>query len=154
MTFTTAQKGKASHINRQKINDELQLEVACTKTLFYFSFRSFRKHWRTCESARTSTGFFPHHYSLALTVNKSPVVYILSPSLDGPLRENRGSVNRLTQKLKRFQNSIYPSRKSTLTFTSHLGQNCDLKEGQVVSYTETSIDPTICVCQRFEFSQS
>ena len=96
MAFTTAQKGKASHVNRQKINDELQLEVACTKTLFYFSFRSFRKHRRACERARASAGFFPHHYSLALAVNKSPVVYILSPSLDGPLRENRGSVNWLS----------------------------------------------------------
>ena len=36
-----------------------------------------------------------HHYPLALVVNKSPAVYILSPALDGLWRENRGSVNRL-----------------------------------------------------------
>ena len=39
--------------------------------------------------------FFPHHYSLAVAINKSPAVYILSPGLDGLWRENRGSVNRL-----------------------------------------------------------
>ena len=37
-------------------------KIACTPTLFYFSFRS---------------------YPLALAVNKSPAVYILSPALDG-----------------------------------------------------------------------
>ena len=35
----------------------------------------------------------PHHYPLALAVNKSPAVHILSPN--GLWRENRGSVNRL-----------------------------------------------------------
>ena len=67
MAFTTAQKGKASHVNRQKINDELQLEVACTKTLFYFSFRSFGKHRRARKrgehaseaSEREKEFFFP-----------------------------------------------------------------------------------------------
>ena len=44
---------------------------------------------------RPSIYFFPHHYPLALAVNKSPAVYILSPALNGPWRENRGSVNRL-----------------------------------------------------------
>ena len=34
-------------------------------------------------------------YPLALAVDKSPAVYILSPGLDGLCRENRGSVNRL-----------------------------------------------------------
>ena len=39
--------------------------VPCTQTLFLFVL-------------------FPHHYPLALAVNKSPAVYILSPaSLDG-----------------------------------------------------------------------
>ena len=32
---------------------------------------------------RPSIFFFPNHYPLALAVNKSPAVYILSPSLDG-----------------------------------------------------------------------
>ena len=41
--------------------------------------------------------FFPHHYPLALAVNKSPVAYILSPALGGLWRENGGSVNRLVQ---------------------------------------------------------
>ena len=40
--------------------------------------------------------FFTHPYPFALAVNKSPVVYILSPAaLDGIWRENRGPVKRL-----------------------------------------------------------
>ena len=39
--------------------------------------------------------FFPHHRPLALTVNESRAVYILSPALDGLWKENRGSVKRL-----------------------------------------------------------
>ena len=46
---------------------------------------------------RPSIFFFPHPYFLALAVNKSLVVYILSRALDGLWRENRGSVNRLHQ---------------------------------------------------------
>ena len=34
-------------------------------------------------SISASILFFPHHYLLALAVNKSPVVYILSPAFDG-----------------------------------------------------------------------
>ena len=45
--------------------------VAC-KQKFFFSFLSLQP----------SIFFFPHHYPLALAVNKSPAVYILSPSLD------------------------------------------------------------------------
>ena len=44
---------------------------------------------------RPSIFFFPHHYPLALAVNKSLAVYILSPMLKGVRRENKGSVNRL-----------------------------------------------------------
>ena len=44
---------------------------------------------------RLSIVFFPHHYSLTLTVNKSPAVYIISPAPDRLRNENRGSVNRL-----------------------------------------------------------
>ena len=44
--------------------------------------------------------FFPHPYPLALAVNKSPAVYILSRALDGLWRENRGSVNRLKKVFK------------------------------------------------------
>ena len=51
----------------------VRLSSACTQTLFHFSF------------------LFP----LALAVNKSPAVYILSHALEGLWRENRGSVNRL-----------------------------------------------------------
>ena len=49
------------------------------------------ENWTHC----ASIFFFPHHYPLALAVNKSPAVYILSPALDGLWRENRRSVNRL-----------------------------------------------------------
>ena len=67
--------------------------IACTQT-FYFSFRSFR--------ARVSIFFFPHHYPLALAVNKSSAVYILSRALDGLWRENRRSVNRLQYRMSIF----------------------------------------------------
>ena len=49
--------------------------IACTQTLFYFSFRSFR--------AREEKLSFPHHYPLALAVNEPPAVYLLSRALDG-----------------------------------------------------------------------
>ena len=57
--------------------------VACAQTLFYFSFRSFRKHRRARERSESASFFFPLHYPLALMVYKSPVVYILSPALNG-----------------------------------------------------------------------
>ena len=47
------------------------------------------------DAYRLSIFFFPHHYPLALAVNKSLAVHILSPALDRLRRENRGSVNRL-----------------------------------------------------------
>ena len=50
----------------------LAAKLACTQTLCFFSFRSFRKHR-----------------------HKSPAVYSLSRALDGLWRENRGSMNRL-----------------------------------------------------------
>ena len=78
------------------------------QTLFYFSFRSFRKHRRAREGSERARNawkknkelfsifFFPHSYPFALAVNKSPVVYTLSSAaLDGIWRENRGSVKRL-----------------------------------------------------------
>ena len=49
-----------------------QRRLPVTHTLLYFSYRSFRKHRRASSS--------PHHYPLALAVNKSPAVYILSPT--------------------------------------------------------------------------
>ena len=51
---------------------------------------------------RPSIFFFPHPYLLALAVNKSPAVYILSPALNGLWRENRGSVNRLWIFMKKY----------------------------------------------------
>ena len=62
-------------------------EVACTQELFHLSFL----------------------FSLALAVNKSPAVYILSPALAGLWRENRGSVNRLGCPLffKNFRKCCY-----------------------------------------------
>ena len=57
--------------------------------------------------------FFPHYYPLALAVNKSPAVYILSPALEGLWKENRGSVNRLrlTSKcrVRKYDHWIYHS---------------------------------------------
>ena len=48
-----------------------KIRLACTQTLFYFSFRSFRKI-----GERPSIFFFLHPYPLALAVNKSPSVFI------------------------------------------------------------------------------
>ena len=68
-------------------NEYILFLLAYTQTLFYFSFRSFRRHRRALENERgareASIFFFPHHYPLALAVNTSPVVYFLSPALDG-----------------------------------------------------------------------
>ena len=80
-------------------NVAVSWELACTKALCYFSFRSFRK---TSVSSRAKRALENERgarernlYTIALAVNKSPAVYILSPGLDGLWRENRGSVNRL-----------------------------------------------------------
>ena len=60
------------------------------RRFIFFSF--FLKHPRARENERGA---------LALVVNKSPVVYILSPALHRLWRENRGSVNRLYQEKER-----------------------------------------------------
>ena len=68
-------------------------KLACKQTLFYFYFLSFQKHWRPREGSERGAR---ERNPLALAVNKSPVVYSLSPALDGLWRaENRGSVNKL-----------------------------------------------------------
>ena len=64
--------------------------LACTQTLFYFSFRSFRKHRRARKGEeRASIFYFPHPYPLALSVSKSPAVfmfyYVRSTDLRWPL---------------------------------------------------------------------
>ena len=84
--------GKSSVPNPFGQHCSLYTDVA----LFFFSF-----FLRTsaCPPAKQARENFPHHYPLALAVNKSPAVYILSPALDGLWGENRGSVNRLTQTL-------------------------------------------------------
>ena len=102
---------KGECIARQEMRKERFLPVlackqtfvlACKQTLFYFSFRSFQKHWRVKWARKNERRerkikifFFPHLYPLVLAVNKSPAVYSLSAALDGLWRENRGSANRL-----------------------------------------------------------
>ena len=54
--------------------------IACTQTLFYFSFRSFRKHRQERENWQS--------------INLPRFIF-LSHALDGLWRQNRGSVNRL-----------------------------------------------------------
>ena len=58
---------------------------ACTQTLFYFSFRSFRKHRHARERGEHASAereeekyifSFPHPYPFALAVNKAPAVFI------------------------------------------------------------------------------
>ena len=63
-----------------------------------FLFVLFEKHRlarERSERSRTSGAREKNLYTIALAVNKSPAVYILSPGLDRLWRENRGSVNRL-----------------------------------------------------------
>ena len=43
-------------------------------------------------------------------------------------------------RIQEYSRTGYPSPRSTLTLTSHFGQNCDLGEGSVISYPGTSID--------------
>ena len=64
-------------------SSSLVIFLACTQTLFYFSFRQFSKTSassrakgaqsaeREKEKYRTSIFFFSHNYLLALAVNKS-----------------------------------------------------------------------------------
>ena len=78
------------------------LVLACTQTLFYFSFCFFQKHLQATRARENESGaretkifFSTDPYPFALTVNKSPAVYILSPAFYGLWRESKGSVNRL-----------------------------------------------------------
>ena len=64
----------------------ISMELACTQTLFCFSYCSFRKHRGARERARTSA---------EREKGKIPAVYVLSPALDRLWRENRRSVKRL-----------------------------------------------------------
>ena len=93
--------------------DHEKCRLACTQTLFYFSFRSFQRHLRACERSerarkknkeRLKTSLEEMRFikfllppplppCAQLAVHKSPAVYILSPALDGLWRENRGSVS-------------------------------------------------------------
>ena len=65
-----------------------------TDVVLFFS-RSSQKHRRASARERARSARKKQDYPLALAVNKSPAVYILSPALDGLWRENRGSVYRL-----------------------------------------------------------
>ena len=51
----------------------ISMELACTQTLFCFSYCSFRKHRGARERARTSA---------EREKGKIPAVYVLSPALD------------------------------------------------------------------------
>ena len=104
------------------------------------AFRELASEASARERTRSaSIFFFPHHYPLALAVNKSPAVYILSPALDGLWRENRRSVNRLrkilsshhlleksffskisieaSERIKKSTHAVSPSRKINLFHT-------------------------------------
>ena len=79
-------------------------KLACTQTLFYFSFCSFWKHRRAHKrgehaseaSERKKEFFFPTPASLRWR-SINPFFFFFSCVLDGLSRENRGSVNRLSQ---------------------------------------------------------
>ena len=95
----------------------------------HYAFRELASE--ACARERTRSAsifFFPHHYILALAVNKSPAVYILSPALDGLWRENRRSVNRLrnqyieisigaSERIQKSTHAVSPSRKINLFHT-------------------------------------
>ena len=81
------------------VRKRTQLLIGAVWRYFIFLFVLFENIFERSECARTSVErekenifFFPHPYPLALAVNKSPAVYISSPSLDGLWRENTRGV--------------------------------------------------------------
>ena len=96
---------------------------ACTQTLFYFSFRSFRKHRRACERserARTSAER-EKHYFLVLVVYKSPF-FIFYHLRSTDFKEiNRGSLNRLHRSIKRSNSMVDKSS----SFTGNYCHECN-----------------------------
>ena len=99
-------------------------DIACTQTLFHFSFRSFGKHGRASLRSRRlkvvgerengrargrhASLLLARPFFLVPTTSKrlstqaigereSEAIYILSHALYGLWRENRGSVNRLLE---------------------------------------------------------
>ena len=86
--------------------------------LFFFSFfsktsASEASAREKARSTRKKIFFFPHYYPLALAVNKSPAVYILSSALDGLRRENRRFVSRLDLLPKGF---LLPPLSTSILF--------------------------------------
>ena len=75
--------GQACHLNT--LYDSLYTDVVL---LFFPKTSASEANARV----RKPIFFFPHHYPIALVINKSPAVHILSPALHGLWRENRGSV--------------------------------------------------------------
>ena len=57
------------------VSERKRAVLACTQTLFYFSFRSFRKHRRAREKGNLFSSS-PTPTPLVLAVNNSPAVFI------------------------------------------------------------------------------
>ena len=79
-----------------------QPAVACTQTLLYSPFYSFRARGNERGGARLREKekyifFFPYHYPVALVVNTSRGLYFITRARRS-FKENRGSVNRVNQR--------------------------------------------------------
>ena len=113
--------------------------VACTQTMFYFSFLSFGKH-------RRSRAQGEHPYPFELAVNKSPSVYFLSRALDGQRvceqlkHTQRGSVKRYELGRGHFYLFIYYF--IAVQFPSLPGQTLHIN-GLNRSWTPTYLSPGV-----------
>ena len=111
--------------------------VACTQTLFYFSFLSFGKQ-------RRSRAQGEHPYPFVLTVNKSPSVYFLSRALHGQRvceqlkPTQKGSVKRYGLGRGHFYLFIYYF--IAVQFPSLPGQTLHIS-GLNRSWTQTFLSP-------------
>ena len=85
-----------------------------TRALFNL-FRNVMNYHNLRKIVCTQFDWISENYleNSALTANKSPAVYILSPALDGLWRENRGSVNRLSW--HGYDRLVYRLSKDELT---------------------------------------
>ena len=109
--------------------------------------------WRERDESLTwwwqSIFFFPHYFPLALAVNKSPAVYILSPALERLWRENRGSVNklRLTSKcrVRKYDLWIYHSVQ-VFPFISKWQRQLNNMLRLVILYVDTSMCASLAIC--------
>ena len=97
---------------------------------------------------RPSIFLFPHHFPLALTVNKSPCGLFNYHPRSTDWRENRGSVNRLrlTSKclVRKYDHWIYQSVQ--VLFISKWQRQLNNMLRLVMLYVDTSLCASLVIC--------